>query len=54
MVAGNNFGGEFGKSGAIRQSFAHQNLYHKSAWGKTPRSMNTEQIVRNMHGNYKL
>ena len=30
MVAGENFG-EFGESRAIRQSFTHSNLYHKTA-----------------------
>ena len=29
MVAGENLG-EFGKSGAIRQSFTDPNLYHKT------------------------
>ena len=30
MVAGENFG-EFGKSGALRQSFTYPNLHHKTA-----------------------
>ena len=30
MAAEENFD-EFGKSGAIRQSFTHPNLYHKTA-----------------------
>ena len=44
MVAGENFG-EFGESGAIRQSFTHPNLYHKTA---SIDSM-TNQIAGNIH-----
>ena len=46
MVAGENFG-EFGESGAIRQSFTQPNLYHKTA-GRlkiSQQQMNTKQIA---------
>ena len=52
MVAGKNFG-EFGKSGAIRQSFTHSNLYHKTAGVNSAK--NEHQVNRgNMHAWLKL